>query len=216
MNEPAATPNSPEPVPPTEGTESGTNPNPSLVTEGKPSEGEPEPGAAEPKPGEEPKEPEAPAEPLTAADITFPDGVEVNEELRDEFLSVVNNRELSPKEQAQALVDLQLKAAQAASEAGSNAWTEMQTKWKDEVKADPEVGGEKLQPALGRIGRLIDEYGSKELTATFDLTGAGNNVHVIKFLDKLAAKLTEPGPVSGAPANAEVDKAARLFPSMKG
>jgi hypothetical protein len=143
------------------------------------------------------KETTSEVEPLTADDITFPDDVQVNEELRDEFLSIV-------------------KAAQAASEASSNAWTEMQNQWREEVKADPEIGGDKLQPALGRIGRLITEYGSDKLPAVFDLTGAGNNPEVIKFLDKIAAKLVEGGPVSGQPTSTKTDAASRLFPSMKG
>lgn len=175
-------------------------PTPSLITEAAP-------------PTEE--APEAPAEwtPLTADDITFPEGVELQDDLRDEFLSVMNNRELSPKEQMQSLVDLQMKAAQAASEASSNAWTEMQATWQDEVRAEL---GDKLLPAVGRIQRLVSEYGSPELTSVFDLTGAGNNIHVIQFLDKIAGHLTEGGPVQGAPAASEATAAQKLFPSMKG
>lgn len=92
----------------------------------------------------------------------------------------------------------------------------MQKEWRDAVKADPEIGGEKLQPSLDKIGRLINEYGSDELLETMAITGAGNNVHVIKFLNKVAEKLTEGGPVVGSPATAREDAASRMFPSMKG
>lgn len=188
--------------------------NPSLITDPTTQS---DPPADTPPKDDEPSQDEPPAiEPLTADDITFPEDVQVDEELRDEFLSIVNDREKSPREQAQALVDLQLKAVQKASEASSNAWTEMQDQWREEVKADPEIGGDKLQPALGRIGRLVTEYGSEKLQAVFDITGAGNNLEVIKFLDKIAAKLVEGGPVSGAPSNTKTDAASRLFPSMKG
>src|SRR5690606_36297852 len=122
------------------------------------------PPVDDPPKDDEPPQDEPPAiEPVTADDISFPDDVQVDEELRDEFLALVNDREKSPKEQAQALADLQLKAVQKASEASSNAWTEMQNQWREEVKADPEIGGDKLQPALGRIGRLVTEYGSEKL-----------------------------------------------------
>jgi hypothetical protein len=153
---------------------------------------------------------------LTVEDITFPDGVEVDETLRDEFLAVLNDRDKPVKEQAQALIDLQVKAAQAASEASSKQWGEMQTQWKDEVKADPDIGGEKLQPAIANIGKLIEQYGSTDLVKVLDFTGAGNNVHMIKFLAGMAEKLTEGTPTTGTPTNQQTDAAARMFPSMKG
>lgn len=197
MSEENVTPPSAEPTPEPEAT-----PTPSLITEGAP------------EPTAEP-EVEAPAEwtPLTAEDIVLPEGVTVAEDLRDEFLSVMNNRELSPKDQMQSLIDLQMRAAQAASEASSQAWTDMQTTWQDEVRADL---GDNLVPTVGRIQKLVSEFGSPELTSVFDLTGAGNNLHVIKFLDKIATQLTEGGPVTGSPAASEATAAQKLFPSMKG
>lgn len=155
--------------------------------------------------------------PLTADDITFPENFEVDEGLRDEALSVFNNRDLSPKEQMQALVDLQLRAVEKASETSSRAWTEMQDKWQGEVKADPEIGGDKLQPTLARVQRLVAEYGPKGLGEVFDMTGAGNNPLMIKFLNNVASKLVEGGAVQGAPANGQTESvASRMFPSMKG
>lgn len=155
--------------------------------------------------------------PLTADDITIPEGFEVDTEMRDAALEVFNNRELSPKEQMQALVDLQLRAVTAASEVSSQAWTDTQEQWKNEVKADPEIGGANLQPTLARVSRLVAEYGPEGLNEVFDLTGAGNHPLMIKFLSNVASKLTEGGAVSGAPTNGQQESAAsRLFPSMKG
>lgn len=152
--------------------------------------------------------------PLTAEDITFAEGFEVNEELRDELLAVLNDREKSPKELAQSLSDLHQKASKQFSEAMTKMWEDTQTKWRDEVKADPDIGGDKLQTTIGRIGRLVTEYGTPELAQIFDSTGAGNNVHMIKFLDKMAAKLVEPEAVTGTPTAQRSDAASRLFPSM--
>lgn len=57
-------------------------------------------------PKEEQKAEPAAVEPLAATDLTFPEDVEVQEELRDEFLSIVNDAEMSSKDRAQALVNL--------------------------------------------------------------------------------------------------------------
>lgn len=156
------------------------------------------------------------AEPLTAEDLKFGEDFEVDEGLRDEFLAALNSEETDPKLRAQSMIDLYQSAMKKASEASSQAWADQQTEWQGEVKADEKIGGDKLQPTLDRIGRLTQEYGSDELLDVFAATGAGNNIHVIRFLDGIAAKLTEGGPVSGEPTSAKADAATRLFPSMKG
>lgn len=210
MNVAAGTTSSPTPAPPEP---ENPNPNPTPT---------PEPGApAEPKPlveGEPKPEESTSTEftPLTAEDITIPEGLEVNETLRDEALAIVNNRELSPKEQLQGLIDLQGKLAKEASEAISETWVKTQEAWQNEVKSDPTIGGDKLQSTLNAVNKLVSEYGSPELIEVFATTGAGNNVHVIKFLNSVAGKLLEGGPViPTAPTSQETSAAERLFPSMK-
>lgn len=187
-------------------TEGGTT-TPSLLTEGT-TEGEPQ--------GEPTVELAVPFVPLTVEDLTLPEGFTADEQLLPEFLKVVNDQEMDAKSRANALVDLQSKLMTKASEAGSAAWDKVQNEWRDAVKSDPAIGGDKMQPALASVSKLIAEYGSKELTGVFDLTGAGNNVHVIKFLHTLAEKLTEGGFAQGQPTNTAQDAASRLYPSMKG
>lgn len=210
MNEPVETPPSSTPAPePTPSPTPSPTPTPELNEDGTPKpliEGEPKPAVVEPEP----------FVPLTATDITFPEGLEVNETLRDEALAIVNNRELSPKEQLQGLIDLQGKLAKEASEGISKTWEDTQKTWQDEVKADPTIGGDKLPTTLAAVNKLVGEYGSPELVEAFALTGAGNNVHVIKFLNSVAGKLLEGGPVqAGGPTNQESTAAERMFPSMK-
>jgi hypothetical protein len=91
----------------------------------------------------------------------------------------------------------------------------LQEQWSNEVNADPDVGGDKLAPTTGAIAKIIDKYGTKELRQAFDLTGAGNNLHVIKFLAKIAKDLTEPGPgPSSLPAGVEKSLAQKLYPEQ--
>lgn len=157
-----------------------------------------------------------PPVPLTAEDISFPEGLEVPDELRDEFLTVVNDGELSPKDRAQALIDLQAKAAQQASEMASQQFADQQQQWQDEVRNDAEIGGAKFDATISGISRLVDQYGSDEFVQVMAATGAGNNIHVVRFFHQLAQKLNEPAPVTGQPVATQGDAASRLFPSMKG
>lgn len=160
----------------------------------------------------------AAVEPLTVEDITVPEGFELQPEMATEFLEILNGDQ-SPKDRVNALIGLHAKVLSEAQEADSKAWDEMQTKWKDEAKADPDIGGAKLQPTLTNIGKLIDEFGNDDLRSVFNLTGAGNNPHMIKFLSKIADTLTEGKFFKAGSPGAQDDPnaaAARLFPSMKG
>lgn len=168
----------------------------------------------EKKEGEVEKKTEAP-QPLTADAIKIPEGMQVDEPTRDEFLKIMNNAELSPKDRAQALIDLQAKAMQAVSERGNKLWTDMQETWRKEATTQ---FGAALEPALGNISKLLDEYGGtaeqvKELRDVFTLTGAGNNPAMIRFLDNLGKPLREgtakAGTVSGQRTPEQI-----LYPNM--
>lgn len=185
---------------------------PASLVEGTPPEADP----AKPKGEADPAEAPPVVEPLAVDDITFPEGMEVPDEIRDNFLEVLNDTEMTPKDRAQALVDLQTKVAEQASEAASQQFRDQQVQWQDEVKNDPEIGGANFQENLQRIQRLVDQYGNDEFAGVMAATGAGNNIHVVKFFNAIAGKLVEGGPISGTPANAEDSAASRMFPSMKG
>lgn len=220
MNVEAGTPPSPTPdaqaaISTLNLTPNPANPNPAPDSAAELDEnGNPKPLiSGEQKPVVEPTE----FVPLTATDITFPEGLEVSDTRRDEALAIINNRELSPKDQLQALVNLQGEVAKEASETISKTWEDTQKAWQDEVKADPTIGGDKLPTTLAAVNKLVTEYGSNELVEAFALTGAGNNVHVIRFLNNVAGKLLEGTVVSAtAPTNQGGDAASRMFPSMKG
>lgn len=153
---------------------------------------------------------------LTAEDISFPEGMEILDDLRDEFLTVVNNAEMTPKERAQALIDLQAKAATTASETASQMFATQQQQWQDEVKSDTTIGGAKFDATIAGISRLVDKYGNDDFTAVMASTGAGNNIHVVRFFDTIAQQLNEPAAVQGQPVGQSVDAASKMFPSMKG
>jgi hypothetical protein len=93
----------------------------------------------------------------------------------------------------------------------------MQQQWQDEIRADPALGGEKLDPALGQIAKLIDTYPhAAALREMFVTTGAGNNPHMIRFLHGLADKQAEGKPTpGGTPTPAPQAMEQRFYPSMK-
>jgi hypothetical protein len=82
-----------------------------------------------------------------------------------------------------------------------------QNEWKAEINSDPEIGGSKWNGTKASIGRLFDSLGDAKLTDGFreamDYTGAGNHPAVVKFLARVAQRLTEGGPVRGSGPSSE-------------
>lgn len=152
------------------------------------------------------------------ANIKLPEGFTVDEKLSADFLGVMNDQKMSPAERAQQLIDLQAKAITLASEKGREQWNNLQTEWQTAVKADPEIGGDKLPPVLTRLAAALTTFGTDATRQAFDATGAGNNPEIIKFFNKMALALGEgqltkggaPGPVG----KSEDAIARRLFPTM--
>lgn len=133
-----------------------------------------------------------------------------------EFLGIMNDDKLSGAERAQKLVDLQANTLKSMSEKAVADWDKLQETWQGEVKADPTVGGDKLEANLGKISTLINTFGTPEVREIFSQTGAGNNVHMVKFLTKIAAALGEGTPTPAAvPAGGAKTLAQKMYPSMK-
>lgn len=152
---------------------------------------------------------------LTLASLKLPEGVEkFDEKLTTKFLAAMNDAALSPVDRANALIALQAEAMKAVSEGNNTLWRETQEGWKKEVEALPDIGGVKLPETLAGIRKLVDTYGTPEVLDAFDLTGAGNNPHVIKFLAKIVADMGEGKPLSGKPAAQATTMAERLYPNQ--
>jgi hypothetical protein len=162
---------------------------------------------------------EAP-EPLTAESFALPEGTEVSEEHMNTFVEVMNDADLSPAERGQKIIDLQTNLMEAATEQASNAaitaWDELQGTWQTELKALPEIGGDKLDASLASIKEGLERAGADEATfEALNQTGAGNNPHLVKLLYTLTRNSAEGGPVSGAPAAGKLSQADKMFGASK-
>lgn len=153
--------------------------------------------------------------PIAFDAFQVPEGIEFSPEQQTEFLGILNNQELSATQKAQELMNMHSAAAQAASEAGSQAWADLQTNWQNEVRTDSALGGANLEGTLTGISKVIDQHGSPELREVFNTTGAGNNIHMIRFLHNISQQLNEGSPVTGAPADTPKTAAETLYGGKK-
>lgn len=146
--------------------------------------------------------------------LQAPEGFTLDEEASTSFLGIMNNRDLTPQQQAQALLELQASLTAKSSEMGSQAWKDEQANWQAAVAADPVIGGANLEATIAGIGNLLTRFGNDDVREAFDKTGAGNNPHIVRFLSTLVGQLKEPAPIDpGKPGNggAPRSQADRIF-----
>jgi len=152
--------------------------------------------------------------PFKPEEIKLPEGMSVDPALSKSFSDIINSSGV-PRDVAQKLVDLQVQSMKAISEEGTRAWTETQENWRKEITADPMFAGENLTKHTTAISRLLDTHGSPEVRQAFDITGAGNNPAIVKFLAKVASTFTEGTLVqSNTPTGQATPLENRLYPSM--
>jgi len=107
--------------------------------------------------------------------------------------------------QGQELMDLYGKELVEAENGPYKLWEETQQKWRDEIKADPELV--RLDQVKTTVARAIDGLGDPKLAREFreamDFTGAGNNPAFIRAFYRMAQRLSEGGPhPTGGPSPA--------------
>ena len=177
---------------------------------------------AEGKPIPKPVEGKAPAE---YAEFKVPEGTTLDEATATEFKAMAKELDLT-QEQAQKLLDFGGGKLRALAEGPYKAWSEMQTKWQAEVKADPEIGGTKLEQSVkdaslvfvpGESNPFVgSEAEAKSLKEALNATGAGNNPAIVKMFVRMGRMLAEPGSLTGKPPNANTVEAklSTMYPTM--
>jgi hypothetical protein len=145
-------------------------------------------------------------------EFKLPDGMALDKVAVDAFTPLAKELKLSP-EQAQKFVDLKVADTQRQAE----AWQSQQAEWVDQVKADTEIGGDKLEQSLAFAKAAVDFIGDPELTKLLNTTGYGNHPTLVKAFVKIGKQLAPDSFVGGkrAPAaNSEEAALAKMYPTM--
>lgn len=191
-------------------TTTGDNPAPSGEPAQK--EGEaPQPGAEGSKPAEdnpadgkkqegdkpaEKKESDKPEGAPEKYEFQAAEGVELDTEALKEFEPVAREMNLT-NEQAQKLVDVYPKILAGVQQRQVEAWQQTTEQWAADVKADKEIGGDKLPSNLSAAQRALDQFGTPELKEYLNTTGLGNHPDLVKTFVKIGKAMSEDGMVTG-------------------
>ncbi|ODH78012.1 peptidase [Salmonella enterica subsp. enterica serovar Enteritidis] len=135
----------------------------------------PPPPPADPNKPTPPKEETPPGAPEKYA-FTAPEGQELDTSALAQFEPVARELNLT-QEQAQKLVDVYPKVLAGVQQQQAESWQKQTEDWAAAVKADKDIGGDKLASNLGAAQRAIDTFGTKELKEYLDGTCARSLVN---------------------------------------
>lgn len=143
-------------------------------------------------------------------DFKLPEGVELDTAMADEFKAIAKDLKL-PAEAAQKIVDLQVKAQQAAAQ----AHVDTVKGWRESVVNDKDIGGDKLPENIA-IAKKAVSLGPPELNELLKSTGMDNHPVVFRWCLAVGKALSEDRMVKGGTATADASKPAAsvLYPQQ--
>lgn len=148
---------------------------------------------------------EDPGAPPGYGDFKLPENVSLDPEQLKPATELFAESGLS-QEQAQKFIDLAMARETAASHRGVQAFVDLQNQWVSEIKADPDIGGDRLKASLASAARAIDRLNVPGLREALNFTGAGNHPAVVKAFVRLGQMISEDRYRPGAPARPQVPR----------
>lgn len=139
------------------------------------------------------------------------EGVELDTEALKEFEPVAREMNLT-NEQAQKLVDVYPKILAGVQQRQVEAWQQTTEQWAADVKADKEIGGDKLPSNLSAAQRALDQFGTPELKTYLNDTGLGNHPDLVKAFVKIGKAMSEDKVVSGGHDSGGSDLVSAFYP----
>lgn len=171
-------------------------------------------------------DPAAAPEPVQVQPIEYkyevPETLKISDEQRGEFKSALDTYRADPTN-PQALVDLHNKAlekyAADLSVEQHKVWNDTRQEWRNAVLSDPVIGGNGIQTAMAKIGRMRDMFVTPDRAKSFEdmlrVTGVGDHPEFLHFVHNVARKFDEPAlPPTGAkpsPNNGKPPGRGRLY-----
>ena len=136
--------------------------------------------------GEKPKA-EGPPEKY---EFQLPEGMALDEAALGKFEPVLRDVGLT-NEQANKLAGVFAEIRAADLQASQTAFVEQVNGWLGQVKADPDLGGEKFDATAKAAGAAMAAFGTPELREVLNNTGLGNHPELVRLMSRVGAALQE-------------------------
>lgn len=140
----------------------------------------------------------------------MPEGMDLDTAAAYEFSSIAKELKLS-QDDANKVAQVGVKMAQRQQE----AHIKQVAQWAEEVKADPDIGGDKLDRNLAYARKALDTFGTPELKQVLNQTGMGNHPELVKLLVKLGKATSDDDVVHGAMRLNGIPAHQVMYPTMQ-
>lgn len=140
------------------------------------------------KPGEQPTP--APAAESKPIELKLPEKSPLDPSRVESIAALAKERGLTP-EAAQELLTREHEAAVSVLQAQEAELGKRQAAWVEELKADPEIGGEKFAENAELSKRALDAFGDEDLKKMLIESGMGNYLPVARMLNKIGRAMAE-------------------------
>lgn len=157
--------------------------------------------------------------------FTAPEGVKLDTKAVESISPIFKELGLT-QPQAQKLVDFYNNQVKAQTDTINNAVAATREAWRNEVRADPDIGS-RIPEVQTEIGRALDKLGDQKLVKSFresmDTTGMGDNPALIKTLYRFAKMVNEGTHITGGgpselgqgkPNGARPSAAQAMYPTL--
>lgn len=140
------------------------------------------------------------------------EGQELDAAALEQFEPIARELNLT-NEQAQKMVDLYgTKIMPMVQQQQAEAWQKTTEQWAADVKADKEIGGDKLTGNLSAAQRALEQFGDPELKEYLDSTGLGNHPALVKAFIKVGKAMSEDKVVTGGHESGGSDLISAFYP----
>lgn len=140
--------------------------------------------------------------------VNLPEGVLIDDEIADEFKVMCKDLKLS-QEEADRAATVGAKIVQKQQQAAAAEVV----KWQEQVKIDPELGGEKLEENRAIAEAGVDLIASQELKNILVATGMSEHPEVFRAFHKLGMMVKDDKFIPGGSRSTtpETSRAQRMF-----
>ncbi|MBW5937564.1 peptidase [Klebsiella michiganensis] len=140
------------------------------------------------------------------------EGQELDTAALEQFEPIARELNLT-NEQAQKMVDLYgTKIMPMVQKQQAEFWQKTTEQWAADVKADKEIGGDKLTANLSAAQRALEQFGDPELKEYLDSTGLGNHPALVKAFIKVGKAMSEDKVVTGGHESGGSDLISAFYP----
>jgi hypothetical protein len=145
------------------------------------------------------------------SDFSVPEGVVMDEAALGDLKGQLKDMGAS-QDQAQKIIDLQVKTNAKAYEAQVEAWQKTQSDWKEAAQNDEEYGKGDFEANMVIARRGMREVGGAPLAEALDKTGMGSHPEFIRAFYRMGKAIGEDSfSIGGTSGSSDKSQADRIF-----